>query len=299
MQKSYSRILPAVIAGLSALLILSSSCGRRDTGLPLPDHIVIVIEENHGFDQIMDSGFAPYIGQLARAGMLFTDAHGVTHPSQPNYLAIFSGSTQGVKDDRCLIPETPFVTPNLGAALIKAGYSFKGYGETMPFSGYRGCDTAIVKGYQYVRKHIPWVNWLGDKDNGLPDAVSQPLSEVPADFSKLPTVSFVIPNEGNDMHNIIGGDSATIVRGDQWLKDHLSGYVNWAMTHNSLFILTFDEDNFTLKNQIPTIFAGAMVWPGKYDTTINHYNVLGTIEAMYGLPPSGAAKSAVIRGIWK
>src|SRR5689334_19461823 len=71
------------------------------TPLPRPDHVVIVIEENHGYDQIIGASAAPYINRLARQGALFTAAHGITHPSQPNYLALFSGSTQGVHDDSC------------------------------------------------------------------------------------------------------------------------------------------------------------------------------------------------------
>jgi acid phosphatase len=69
--------------------------------LPRPDHIVIVIEENHGYDQIIGAEEAPYINHLAQQAAVFTDAHGVTHPSQPDYLALFSGSRQGVHNDHC------------------------------------------------------------------------------------------------------------------------------------------------------------------------------------------------------
>ena len=76
-------------------------------------------------------------------------------------------------------------------------------------------------------------------------------------------------------------------------------YVQWARTHNSLFILTFDEDDNLHSNQIPTIFSGQMVVQGQYNTGINHYNVLRTIEDMYGLVHSGAAASAIpIQGCW-
>src|SRR5690348_2338398 len=71
-----------------------------------PSHIVIVVEENHSFGQIIGSANAPFINQLAKQGALFTNAHGVRHPSQPNYLALFSGSNQGVMDDNA-VPQTP------------------------------------------------------------------------------------------------------------------------------------------------------------------------------------------------
>lgn len=279
----------------------SATPTQANIALPKPDHIIVVIEENHGFDQIIGAPQAPYINELAAEGALFTDSHGVTHPSQPNYIALFSGATQGVKADECLLEKTPFTTPNLGASLIKAGYSFEGYGETMPYDGFKECTykkSTLTKAYLYARKHCPWVNWQGDKENGLPDSISHPMSEFPSEFSKLPTVAFVIPNMDNDMHNN-GGDTAMTRRADVWLRTKLAKYVDWAKTHNSMLILTFDEDNFTPQNEIPTIFVGPMIKPGKYNDSINHYNVLRSIEHMYQLPPAGPAQAQVIKGVWK
>jgi acid phosphatase len=288
-------------ASFILLLAVFASCGHPPRqGFPQPDHIVIVIEENHGFNGIIGNPRAPYINKLAGEGALFTDAHGVTHPSQPNYIALFSGSTQGVKGDECLMDVTPYTTPNLGAALIGEGFTFTGYAETMPSSGFMKCSykkSDKTGGVLYARKHAPWVNWIGDKENDMPASVSQPLSEFPSDFSKLPTLSFVIPNQDNDMHNK-GGDTSMIPVADQWLQQHLSDYVEWAKTHNSMLIFTFDEDNFTKDNRIPTIFVGPMVKPGEYGDSINHYNVLRTIEAMYDLPASGPAKASPIKGAW-
>jgi hypothetical protein len=128
------------------------------------------------------------------------------------------------------------------------------------------------------------------------------MTDFPTDFRKLPNVSFVIPNEGNDMHNIdLDGDTGAIKRGDQWLKDHLSGYVKWAKKNNSLLILTFDEDQKAsmFHNHIATIFAGPMVKRELNSSAINHYSVLRTIEGMYHLPPSGNAGEKAIEGMWK
>ena len=279
-----------------------SNTSLSDT-LPRPDHIVIVVEENHGYDQIIGSQNAPYINQLAKEGALFVNSQGVTHPSQPNYLALFSGSLQGVEGDECLLDKTPFTTPNLGASLIGAQYTFAGYSETLPKEGFRECSYQEMPGYDYARKHAPWVNWQGgNEENHLPDSTNQPLSSFPTDFNNLPTLSFVIPNEGNDMHNIdIGGDPAAVKRADQWLKDHISEYVAWAKTHNSLLLITFDEDQGgdMVHNHIATFFVGPMVREGQYGDSINHYSVLRTLEAMYQLPPSGDAKANVIKGVWK
>lgn len=271
--------------------------------LPKPDHIIIVIEENHEFDQIIGSSNAPFINSLAKKGMLFTDYHGVTHPSQPNYIALYSGSTQGVEGDKCLKKVTPFTTPNLGAAMISAGYSFKGYAQTMPEDSIMACYykmSDLNKSYLYGRKHCPWVNWIGNKKNNLPASVSLSMTKFPTDYSKLPTLAFVIPDMDHDMHNIgKRGDAFAIRMGDIWLRNNLSKYADWAMKHNSLLIITFDEDNFTLKNHIPAIFIGSMVKQGETNVSANHYDLHRTIEAMYGLMPAGENDGKVIEGIWK
>jgi phosphatidylinositol-3-phosphatase len=106
-------------------------------------------------------------------------------------------------------------------------------------------------------------------------------------------VSFVIPGLYNDMHD------GSVRDGDAWLKAHLGAYADWAKTHNSLLIVTFDEDDNGAKNHIPTIIYGARVRPGRYAERISHYNVLSTLFAMYGLPTfAKAATASPIRAIW-
>lgn len=267
------------------------------------DHIILVMEENHGYDEVVGSPNAPYISELAQQGVLFTDSHGVTHPSQPNYLAMYSGSVQGVIGDESLEAKTPYTTPNLGAELIKHGLTFKGYAQTMPSVGYLPSyfkRSELTKASLYARKHVPWVNWLGDKENNISPSLSLPMEQFPKDFTKLPTVAFVIPDMDYDMHNIGDpGDAAAIQRGDKWLKDNLGAYAEWAKKHNSLLIVTFDEDDFKPINHIPTIFAGAGINPGKYNEKINHYNILHTIMSIYNLPISDTTKATVITDVWK
>jgi hypothetical protein len=257
---------------------------------PRPDHIVMVIEENHSYSQIVDAPDAPYINKLAAQGAVFTQSFGVTYPSKPNYLALFSGSTQGITDNSC--PHT-MTTPNLGHALLAAGLTFAGYSEDLPSVGSLICS---VK--NYARKHNPWVNWQGSALNGLPPTVNLPMTSFPADYSTLPTVSIIVPNQVNDMHH--GKDPERIQIGDRWIQEHLDAYVQWAQQHNSLLIVTWDEDNKKEHNRIATLFVGPMVRSGRYDQRITHYNVLRTIEDLYGLSHAGAsADAAPITEIWK
>lgn len=287
---------------LTALLALPlSACTARKTGLPKPAHIVIVIEENHSLNQIQGNKEAPYINSLIDEGTLLTNYHGVTHPSQPNYIALFSGAIQTVTDDHCLDNQPPFTTPNMGNELISRGYTFGGYSEDMPAVGYTGCGlgkSVYANGSPlYARKHNPWVDWQGTQENGISSAVNMPLTAFPHDFTKLPTVSIVIPDEDNDMHN--GPDSLSIKRGDTWLKNKLSSYVNWTKNHNSLFILTFDEDNDTPRNRILTLFVGSMAKHMKYGEFADHTTLLRTIEDMYGLDHSIPDDKKPIKGVWK
>lgn len=268
----------------------SSTQGGNTPPLPRPDHIVMVIEENHPYSQIIDSPDAPYINRLAAQGAVFTQSFGATYPSQPNYLALFSGSMQGITDNSC--PHT-FTTPNLGHALLSAGLTFAGYSEDLPSVGSLICRVGL-----YARKHNPWVNWQDSMTNGLPATTNLPMTSFPIDYTRLPTVSVIVPNQVNDMHH--GKDPEAIQTGDRWLREHLDAYVEWAQQHNSLLILTWDEDNGKEHNQIATLFVGPMVQAGRYNQRITHDTVLRTIEDLYGLSHSGASADAVpITEIWK
>ncbi|NUP46957.1 MAG: hypothetical protein HOW97_06520 [Catenulispora sp.] len=260
-----ARTGPSVASGPSA---------PSAAGLPRPDHVVIVIDENHGFSQIIGSSAAPYINSLAAQGASFTQSFAETHPSEPNYLAFFSGSTQGVTDDSC---PNNFSGGNLGAQLIAAGLGFKGYSESMPSNGYTGCDSGL-----YARKHNPWVMF-----SNVPAADNLTFGSFPTDYSTLPAVSIVVPNLDDDMHD------GTVQQGDTWLRNHMDAYAQWAKTHNSELILTWDEDEDSGgNNQIATVITGAHVKTGTYGEHINHYNVLRTLEDFYGLPYVGASASA-------
>jgi hypothetical protein len=322
------------------LFTLTFYCSEWITAAPppRPDHVVIVIYENKAYGEIIGSTSAPNFNALAAEGALFTNAptdpngatsgsHSLRHPSQPNYLELFSGSNQGLLQDgrpgssqEPASSAPPFTTPNLAASLIAAGFTFATYSESLPSVGFDGdtFSTDPTKN-QYQRKHNPVANWQAadaPAHNHVPFATNQPFTSFPtnpAGYAALPTVSIVVPNEQNDMHD------GSIAQGDAWLRTHiLDGYYQWARTHNSLLIVTFDEDNFddpshpapsNTTNQVATIFAGPMIKRGDYfeeninppdvrvpngfitptGTAMNHYNVLRTVEEMFGLSPIGGS----------
>lgn len=252
---------------------------------------MIVIEENHSFDQVIGSPNAPYMNGLAQSGALFTRFYGVTHPSQPNYLQFFSGSSQGVTDNTVPAPGAPFATPNLAAALTGVGASFCGWSEDLP-----GVGSTVASSGAYVRRHNPWVNWqvAPSGPNQIPPELNKPFSMFPADFDMLPAVSIVVPNLLNDMHD------GTIAAADAWLVQHIKPYTDWAQAHNSLLIITWDEDQGAARNRIPTIFHGPMVRQAQQGATRTLHDLLRTVEAMHGAPLSGAAaRASTIVGAFK
>jgi phosphatidylinositol-3-phosphatase len=314
-------------------ILLAVSWVRQLNGQQQPtfDHIVVVIEENHSFSDIIGNSQAPNINSLAASGAMIINAstdpeanisgsHAVRHPSQPNYLELYSGNNQGtIQDGRPGTSNEPFTTappwdlPNLGAALRNAGFRFVTYSQSLPSVGFNGDSSG-----EYMRKHNPVTNWMNDLHptaNQLPSTVNQPFTKFqqiaasPGGFANLPTVSFVVPDQTYDMHD------GTIQQADDWLKTNIiDTYLPWATTHNSLLIVTWDEDGDNrATNQIPTIFAGAKVRPGNYTeenlnsnnpetgsptdpgiqtpsgTAMNHHNVLATIEDVYGLAHIGGS----------
>ncbi|MEO6990501.1 MAG: alkaline phosphatase family protein [Candidatus Baltobacteraceae bacterium] len=292
------RTIVSVAAIVTAVLLAGCAVGAAPTQTPprsmLPNasaltvakgphasNVVIVIMENRDYGLIIGSSQAPYInGTLVPQAALMTNSHAVTHPSEPNYLAFFSGSAQGITDDSC--PHT-FSTPNLGAALLAAGKTFDGYSESMPSNGYLGCSTNL-----YARKHNPWSDF-----SNVPAASNLVYTGFP---KPLPTVAIVVPNLCNDMHDCSTGT------GDKWLSKNLPRILKYDAAHNGLLILTWDEadpDN-NGKNQIATLLIGPTIVPGSYAQNVNHYAVLHTIEKLAGAAcTANACTAPLLKGMWK
>src|SRR5437762_12091913 len=201
---------------LCAFTAVAASTPTVVAAPPTYDHVVVVVEENHSYTQITSTyaSSAPYINNtLIGEGASLTKFYGEEHNSEGNYLWMFSGSNFNIGfGDPC--PVGPFTANNLGASLIAAGNSFKGYSEDLPAIGSTVCTSA-----NYARKHNPWVNF-SNVPNGATVATSSNLriTDFPSDYSTLPTVAIVVPNQNNDMHN--GTNPTTVATGETWLKNH-------------------------------------------------------------------------------
>lgn len=287
---------PRTLTALAAALGLSAGSlglwaatgdAAADTAaaLPTPDHIVVVVMENHAYSQVVGSSNAPYVNNtLVAGGATLTQSYALTHPSQPNYYMLFSGSSQGVTDDSCVDVGT-MQAPNLASELLDAGQTFASYNEGIPGVGATDCRVD-----NYAQKHNPWFGF-----GNVPTSSAYGMDAFPADFTTLPKVSFVVPDLCDDMHD------CSVGTGDSWIQTNLAAYADWARSHNSLLVMTFDEDNKLSGNRIPTVVYGAHVAPGSStSTSYNHYDVLHTLEDLAGLSAhaGNSASANDITGIW-
>jgi hypothetical protein len=292
---------------LEALIGLMRASSSVAAGIPQPDHTMIIMLENQTYTGIIGSSNAPYINSLLPHAANFTNMHAITHPSQPNYIHFFSGESNGCfsndpitpyADPANGIPYQPLTTPNLGAQLLAAGKTFTAFAEGLPSVGWDKYTITSAVG-TYYRDENPQANWMTDTNpdpinlHTLPISVHRPFTDYPsANFNLLPAVSWVHPTEEYTMHE---GPANAVRDGDTWLHNKIDSYVQWALGHNSLLILTFDEDNrSTTTNRIPTLFIGpdSLIKPGSYNEDVNLYSVLRTVEDMYGLGHIGNAATA-------
>ena len=207
-------------------------------------------------------------------GEYFSNYHAVSHPSEPNYMAMFSGSTQGTDgSDSCISSSAT----SLAGEAAAAGVTIEGYFE--------GLSSNML----YACRHNPFSQFTDAK------AYQADFSAFPSTYATLPQISFVAANTQDDM-----GDNGTITDGDTWDQANLSGYAQWAKTNNSLLIIVSDESstdpNYHTNmpgengNNVPLIAVGAGVTPGSINGDYyDHYSLLRTLEDYFGLGYLGAS----------
>lgn len=265
-----------------ALLCILLCAPAARSGVPTLDHVIVVIMENQSYDQVRT---LPYTSKLMAQSVTLTQSYGVTHPSFPNYLALWAGATLDVTTNDCPPVDVPWDVDNLGQACEAAGISWRAYCEDLPSAGYDGCISG-----KYARKHAPWTDF-----SNLDHANERPYSDLAKDIAanKLPALAFVVPNSCNSTHD------CTLATGDAWLAANLPALLS-AIGPRGLLVLTYDEDNGAADNRVLTVFAGTTVKPGtRYTNKVTHYNVLRTICDGIGITPMGeAATASPIDGVW-
>jgi hypothetical protein len=250
------------------------------------DHIFVIVMENVGYENVIGSVNAPYINEtLLPQAALYTNSFAVTHPSLPNYLALFAGSTFSVTNDNCINgtpPNGPFDAPNLYSALKGVGKKALAYMEDLPYDGYSGCQSGL-----YVQRHNPFMYFNTAATSNVPYSASVVYSGPYASTATWPDLTFISPNLLNDMHDGVSV-AIQVSNGDSWLSRSLPPLINYARNHNGLIILTMDENDFNGSQHIPTILIGDRIAGGQIvSQSITHYNVTKTITDDFGAAPFG------------
>jgi acid phosphatase len=256
--------------------------------VPRFDHIFVVVEENHAYEQIVGSPEAPYLDFLAGEGTSATDFYALTHPSLPNYLGLIGGDTFGVATDCSPAdPGCSVAGPSLPDRIEDAGMTWRGYYDGMSSP----CLTSNSGSYRI--NHDPFIYFDPIRTNAARCAAGvRPFGDLATDLASRSTtrnLSFIVPDNCHDMHD------CSIKAGDDWLRGVLPSIFDspaWA-TGNALLVLTFDEDDGAHGNRIYAAFLGPRVRPlVQLTTTADLYDLLRTFEDAWSLPPLTANDAA-------
>jgi hypothetical protein len=277
------------------LLLLLSGASLATPALAVPPHdrVVVVVMENKSYDEVRTQ---PWTAGLMTQGATFTNAFGVTHPSQPNYFAMWAGSTLGVTNDNCPPAGTPNSSENLGHACEVAGLRWRAYSENLANAGSTACsfDGNTSTGL-YTRKHDPWTNF-----QNVTHANERPYADLAADLAAntLPNLVFIIPNNCHNTHN--GTLGCGTADGDAWLAANMPAVIA-ALGPKGLLVLTWDEDDSSEGNHILTVFVGPQVVAGAVSAqTLNHFTLNRMICEALGLPLFANGRfEASVANIWK
>jgi len=256
-------------------------------GVPDFSHVYLIIFENKEYSEVLGSPSAPFFNELAAKYGLAADFYAETHPSEPNYIALTSGGTQGVTDDG----DVNVNADNLFDQVSASGRTWHAYQQSYPGGCFNGSSSSAVTDGpglpgEYARRHDPAILYTSISGKASSCAnISNLASFDPgaADFE------FITPNIINDMHD------GSIADGDNFLKAFLPEITSSAAFANSVVFITFDEGSSDIHGggQIPTIVITPNMTPGYRATaTYDHYSLLRTIEQAWGLPYLGNAATA-------
>ncbi len=255
--------------------------------LPTFSHIFVIVMENKEADTVVGNAAAPYLNQLAAQYARADDFYAVQHPSLPNYLALIGGDTFGINSDcmDCFIS----ARDNLVTQLEAAGRSWKAYMESMPGPCFLGNAAP-----DYRQKHNPFIYFDSVRTDPTRCNRIVPLTQlaVDAQANALPDFVWITPNMCHDMHDCAVAD------GDKWLQTWVPQILATpAWKDNGLLFILFDEGKsdkgccvYAAGGKIDALVISPLVQPGfSSEARYDHYSVLRTIEAAWGLPLLGNA----------
>jgi hypothetical protein len=284
------RVLPGVALALLAVMVLGGSANGARRSVPRFEHVLVVVLENQSQAQVIGNRHAPRLNALAKRYAVLSRYSGVAHPSLPNYLALISGSTHGIRNDctTCIVSAR-----NLADTLENAHLDWKAYAEGLPRVGFTGPYAGL-----YAKKHMPFLHFRDVLGNPARRRLVVPLAQFSRDLTGgvLPAFSLIVPNLCHDMH------SCPVAAGDAWLGRFLSPLLRSSkLAHSVVFVVTDETSGPRRNGVVPALALGPLVARGsRYSAPTSHYGLLRTIEDAWGLRRLGhSAQAKPITGIWR
>jgi hypothetical protein len=255
---------------------LLAGCGGGATDNGTGPRVAIVVLENHGPAAVLRG----WLADQARGGARASNAFGGVHPSLGNYLALISGSTQGVEDDD--VDRPLFRAPTIAGQLTRAGVPWKAYMNAMPRPCF-GREARVDQTGRYAKRHNPFLLFsdvAGDaklcRSHVVPgDRLSRDIAE-----GALPRFIWITPDLCQDMHD------CSVQTGLRWMARALPPLLE-ALGPDGVLFVTADEgtDDQRGGGRIPLIALGDGARPGAVvRDAVGHPDLLATIEDRLGLP---------------
>ena len=272
-----------ILALAAALMTVAPAAAQTtaDAAVPRYAHVLVIVEENKDYDQILDPAFAPHFAALAAIYGNATSFFGEVHPSEANYVALLGGDTFGIRDDDPFYCHAGLSDPlctgaaqagyadhtvrarHLGQQLEAAGLTWKGYYENLPEPGSLAViasDPAFADGTRktalYAAKHSGFVNFDSVQNDARRADRLVDFKQLDADIAadRLPSFALLVPNQCNEMHGLEGQNlppgcsktdmAALVKRGDEVIARLVSSVQAtpaWRGPDNFAIVITFDE----------------------------------------------------------
>jgi hypothetical protein len=300
MKPCHFRTFYLILSGLTLIAVLASplSFARNTPTGSRFNKVMTVIFENTDYSEALEQ---PYFAKFAKGGALLTNMYAETHPSQPNYIALTSGSTHKVVDDK----NVKLNVRSIADLLEEHGKSWKVYAEAYPGNCFLGSSKGT-----YVRKHVPFLSYTNIQKNPARCKRIVDAAELQIDIQNgtLPDYSLYIPDMNNNGHDTNPAFAS------RWFQKTFSPLTQDARFMNGmLLIATFDEAAYLVENtswpqtgsifsnQIYTVLFGASVQAGvQNNQRLDHYHLLRLVEDELGLGNLGQndQRAVPITGIW-
>ena len=266
-----------ICAGITALFLAASPARAVHTKAGPFQKVMVIVFENSDYKDALDQ---TYFAKFAKSGVLLTDHHAVTHPSQGNYIALIAGDQLGVDSD----DDINLNASHIGDLLEAKGKTWRVYAEAYP-------GNCFLKSFSrpYARKHNPFISFADVQHN--PDRCRNIVnaSKLKDDVQNgtLADYSFYVPDLNNDGHD------TGVIFADKWFSRTFSPLLqNPSFMSGMLIVATFDEGERDATNHIYTALVGAGITPGStYTKPSNHYSLLRLIEDGFGLGTLGRKDS--------